>query len=102
MLRVRGVTCHTGRVTIIERPLKTAEAFFEHMTMMRVGIGTAIDQIMTAGLDHLIVGIAVETFWGGVAAANELQSQLMQRTGVGITMGSAAAVSALRRFGAKR
>ena len=71
MLRVPGVTCHTGRVTIKERPLNTEEAFNEHMQMMRDGMGTAIDQIMTAGLDHLIMGIALENFWGGVAAADK-------------------------------
>ena len=75
-LRVPGVTCHTGRVTIKERPLNTEEAFNEHMQMMRDGMGTAIDQIMTAGLDHLIMGIALETFWGGVAAADKLQADL--------------------------
>ena len=38
MLRVPRVTCHTGRVTIKERPLNTEEAFYEHMQMMRDGI----------------------------------------------------------------
>ena len=51
LFRVPGVTCHTGRVTIKERPLNTEEAFFEHMTMMREGMRSAIDQIMTGGLD---------------------------------------------------
>ena len=60
MLRVPGVTCHAGRVTIKERPLNTEAAFNEHMQMMRDGIGAA--QIMTAGLDHLIIGIALETW----------------------------------------
>ena len=102
MVRVPGVTCHTGRVTIKERPLNTEEAFYEHMQMMRDGLGGAIDQIMTAGLDHLIMGIALETFWGGVAQADKLQAELAQRAGVGVTMGSAASVAALRRFGATR
>ena len=101
-LRVPGVTCHTGRVTIKERPLNTEEAFYEHMQMMRDGMGTAIDQIMTAGLDHLIMGIALESFWGGVAAADKLQADLAQRAGVGISMGSTASVAALNRFGSKR
>jgi maleate isomerase len=102
MLRVPGVTCHTGRVTIKERPLNTEEAFFEHMQMMRDGMGSAIDQIMTAGLDHLILGIALESFWGGVAAADKLQAELSQRAGVGISMGSTASVDALNKFGAKK
>jgi maleate isomerase len=101
-LRVPGVTCHTGRVTIKERPLNTEEAFYEHMKMMRDGMGAAIDQIMTAGLDHLILGIALESFWGGVAAADKLQTELAQRAGVGVSMGSTATVAALRKFGATR
>ena len=101
-LRPRGVTNHTARVTIKERPLNTEQAFFEHMQAMREGIGIAIDQIMTAGLDHLIVGIALETFWGGVAAADKFQGELVARSAVGISMGSTASVAALRAFGAKR
>jgi maleate isomerase len=55
LLRVPGVTCHIGRVTIEERSLATAEAFFEHMTTMHEGIGTAIDQIMSGGLFGAII-----------------------------------------------
>jgi len=102
LFRVPGVTCHTGRVTIKERPLDSEEAFLEHMQMMREGMGTAIDQIMTSGLDHLIMGIALETFWGGVAAADKLQTELAERAGVGVTLGSTAAVAALKKFGAHR
>lgn len=101
-LKVPGVTCHTGRVTIKERPLNTEEAFFEHMQMMRDGLGTAIDQIMTAGLDHLIFGIALESFWGGIGQADKLQSELAQRANVGVTMGSTASIAALKKFGARK
>src|ERR1700738_4958747 len=52
-LRVPGVTCHTGRVTIKERPLNTEEAFYEHMQMMRDGMGTAIDRRSTASVAAL-------------------------------------------------
>jgi maleate isomerase len=102
MLRPRGVTNHTGRSTIVERPLNSEQAFFEHMAMMREGMTVAIDQIMTAGLDHLIIGIALETFWGGVAAADKLKAELEQRAGVSISMGSTAALAALKAFGARR
>jgi len=102
MLRPHGVTNHTARSTIRERPLNTEQAFFEHMEMMREGMAVAIDQIITADVDHLIVGIALETFWGGVAAATKLQAELAARAGVGISMGGAAAVAALKAFGARR
>src|SRR5260370_19220696 len=74
LFRVPGVTCHTGRVTIKERPLNTEEAFFEHMTMMPEGMRTAIDQIMTGRLHQLIVVIAPGSFLGAVVAADQLPS----------------------------
>jgi maleate isomerase len=101
-LRPRGVTNHVARSTIKERPLNTEQSFFEHMQDMREGIGAAINQIMTASPDHLILGIALETFWGGIAAADKLQRELSQRATVGVSMGSTASVSALTAFGAKR
>lgn len=102
MLRPRGVTNHITRSTIKERPLNTEQAFMEHMQAMRDGTGSAIDQIMSAGVDHLILGIALETFWGGVASSNKLQAELEERAGVGVSMGSTATVAALHKFGAKR
>jgi maleate isomerase len=101
-LRPRGVTNHMARSTIKERPLNTEQAFMEHMQAMREGTWIAIDQIMTAGLDHLIMGIALETFWGGVNTAAKLQEELAQRAGVGVSMGSTAATAALKAFGAKK
>ena len=102
VLRPRGVTNHVARSTIKERPLNTEQAFFEHMQDMREGIGTAIDQVKTADPDHLILGIALETFWGGVATADKLQRELSERANIGVSMGSTASVSALKAFGVKR
>jgi len=102
LLRPHGVTNHTARSTIRERPLNTEQAFYQHMEMMREGMATAIEQIMTAGVDHIIVGIALETFWGGVKAAAKLQAELAARAGVGVSMGGAAVVAALNAFGARR
>jgi maleate isomerase len=102
LLRPRGVTNHVGRISVKERPLVTEQAFLEHVAAMRDGIGGAIDQVMTCQPDHLIMGVALEAFWGGVAAADALQAELTARAGVGVSMGSTATVSALRVFGAKR
>jgi maleate isomerase len=101
-LRPRGVTNHIARSTIRERPLNTEQAFMEHMQAMRDGTGTAIDQIMTSDPDHLIMGIALETFWGGVEQAAKLQDELSQRAKVGVSMGSTASTAALKAFGARK
>lgn len=101
-LRPRGVTNHLARISIVERPLHTEQAFMEHVQAMRDGMRTAIDQVMTCKPDHLIMGVALEAFWGGVKQADELQAELAQRAGVGVSMGSTATVAALHEYGAKR
>ena len=100
-LAPRGVTNHVARITIQERPLSSDAAFLEHVEAMRSGIATAIDQVMTCQPDHLIMGVALEAFWGGVDQANAFRQELEERAGVGVSMGSDAARAALDAFGAK-
>jgi maleate isomerase len=69
---------------------------------MRDGMRTAIDQVITCQPTHVIMGVALEAFWGGVAAADALQAELAERAGVGVSMGSTATVAALRCLGAQR
>ena len=102
-VRPRGVTNHIARIPLQEKPIQANEqGYLAHVQTMREGIGPAIDQVMTCGPDHVIMGVAIEAFTGGVAAADALQASLSERAGVGISMGSTAAVAALKLFGAKR
>jgi len=101
-LRPRGVTNHIARVTIPERPISSPDAYAEHLQAMRDGISPAIAQVMTAGPDHVVMGVAIEAFAGGVKPADAFQAMLAEQAGVGVSMGSTAAVAALRAFGAKR
>jgi maleate isomerase len=101
-LRVPGVTNHLARVTIPERPLTSADAYQAHLQAMREGIKPALDQVMTAQPDHVVMGVAIEAFYGGVAHADQFQASLAQHCGVGISMGSTAAVRALQAFAATR
>jgi maleate isomerase len=100
-LRPEGVTNHVARISIAERPLRSDEDFMLHVQAMREGMRGTIDQIMTCKPDHLIMGVAIEAFWGGVAQGDALQAELMKRSGVGVSMGSTALVAALRKFGVK-
>ena len=96
LLRPPGVTNHTGRVSIRQRKITTEEDFLEHVQAMRDGMGDAIDRVVSAEVDHVIMGVALEAFWGGVKQAAELQDSLAQRAGVGVSMGSTATVAALQ------
>ncbi len=101
-LRPRGVTNHIGRIPLVERKLTDEKAFLDHVASMRAGIETAIEQVMTCKAHHLIMGVALEAFWGGVAGAKQLQAQLEGKAGVGVSMGSTAIDAALKAFGARR
>ncbi len=103
VLRPRGVTNHVARLTIAQKPIQASDqGFLTHVQAMRDGIGPAIDQVVTCGPHHVIMGVAIEAFTGGVAVADSLQKSLSERAGVGVSMGSTAGAAALRKFGAKR
>ena len=102
LLRPRGVSNHIARISIRERPLTSEQAFMEHVQAMRDGMRSAIDQVITCQPTHVIMGVALEAFWGGVKAADELQAELTARAGIGVSMGSTATVAALAKLGAKR
>ena len=102
LLRPPGVTNHTGRVSIRQRRITTEKDFLEHVQAMRDGMGDAIDRVASAQVDHMIMGVALEAFWGGVKQAAELQDSLAGRVGVGVSMGSTATVAALKAFGIEK
>lgn len=100
-LRLRGVTNQIARISIPERKITSEDAFAEHIEAMRSGIGPAIDQVMTCGPQHLIMGVALEAFWGGPKQADALRKGLEDRAGVGVSMGSDSLCAALECFQAK-
>jgi maleate isomerase len=101
-LRPRGVTNQIARISIPERKITSDDAFAEHVEAMRSGITPAVDQVMTCAPNHLIMGVALEAFWGGLAGAEQLRKTLEDRAGVGVSMGSDSLLAALECFGAKR
>jgi maleate isomerase len=101
-LRPKGVTNHVARVHIQERKLDSEQAFMEHVAAMRGGISGAIEQVMTCEPAHLVMGVALEAFWGGLEGAATLEASVKAQSGVGVSMGSTAARAALHAFGAKR
>ena len=101
-MRPPGVTNHSARVMVVERPLTSDQAFLEHVALMRSGIAGAIDQIITCKPSHLIMGVALEAFWGGLEQATALQTDLETRSGAGVSMGASACVSALKAMDCRR
>lgn len=101
LLKPRGVTNHVGRSTLKTQTI-SEQGYAEHMRAMREGMDSAIEQLMTCRPDHLIFGVAIEAFSGGVKGAEQFQKSLADKAGVSATIGSTASVAALKSFGAKR
>ena len=101
LLKPRGVTNHVGRSTLKTQTISD-KGFLDHMKAMREGMDSAIEQLMTCKPDHLIFGVAIEAFSGGLKGADQLQKSLADKAGVGVTIGSTASTAALKAFGAKR
>ncbi len=97
-----GVTAHTARIPIQNKKISGDAAYDEHVKAMREGIGAAVSQVVTSGPGHLIMGVALEAFWGGVAGSEELQKDLESQAGAPVSMGSNAMHNALQALGAKR
>ena len=99
-VHVDGVTYHVGRIPISNKKIST-DNFLDHVAAMRAGIETATDQVKTAGIDCLVMAVALEAFWGGVAQSEAMKEQLAEYAGVPVLLGSDAVASALDAFGAK-
>lgn len=100
-LRLPGVTYHVGRIPITERKI-TTDTFLDHVAAMRAGIEKASDEVLTAGVQALIQGVALECFWGGLAGSADLRKRLEDRCGVPVVLGSEAVRAGLEAFGARR
>jgi maleate isomerase len=102
MMRPAGVTNHFARIHIPNDPLAGDEDFTRLIDNVRRELLSAVDRVMTAEPDHLIMGMSSETFWGGLAGSERLKERIAARAGVAVTMGSDAARQALQRYGVRR
>lgn len=97
-----GVTAHTARIPIQNKKISGDAAYADHVKAMRDGIGKAISQVVTSAPDHLIMGVALEAFWGGIDGTRQLQQQLRESAAADVTLGSLAIHHALQTLSAKR
>jgi maleate isomerase len=64
-LRPPGVTNHISRLEIANKPMGTPEEFHALMSDVNASLERAVDVAMTCEPDHLIIGIAADSIWGG-------------------------------------
>jgi maleate isomerase len=97
-MRPQGVTNHIGRIHIGDLPLTSDTEFERLMDAIEPDLHGAIDRVMSCKPGHLIMGMSIPTFWGGVAGAERLRERMEKRAGVAVSLGSFACAEALRKF----
>jgi maleate isomerase len=101
-LRPQDCSWHTGRIMIRAVALDSAEAFGKFRENLNEALPAALETVMTAQPDYVVMGMSAETFWGGVAGNAEFESRVRELTGLAVTTGATAAGRALHAFGAKK
>lgn len=102
-MSVPGVTAHFSRIWIRDQNLTDNAAFERLLEQIRVEIGYAVQRVMTAEIEYMVMGMSAETFWGGVEGNRRFVRELHEMTGgLGVATGAEACERALHLFKAKR
>ncbi len=100
---VPGTTWHFARFWVEFKALHNDDAFTTFLEAIQDTIPLAMRDLLTAEIDHVMMGISAETFWDGVEGNQAFQARLREQMSddMGLTTGANAVVAALGKFGAK-
>ncbi len=99
---VPGVTSHTSRIHIRDQEIADDDGMRHLLDQIRAEIGPAVERVMTAQPDSMVMGMSAETFWGGVEGNRRFIEQIQGLSGLPVATGAEACQRALHLFGAKR
>jgi maleate isomerase len=97
-----GVTFHTARLYLAQSSIRTPEEAQKAAAAFQDALEIAIRDIMTAQVDHLMIGVSALSFMGGVIGGQRFEEGLKKITSVSITSASAAAIAALQLYDVRR
>ena len=97
-----GITNHTSRFELSNMALNSDADFLRLVEEIKANLDEAIDGLVPAAPDHIIIGISAESFWDGADGAAAIKERLSQRAGVPVTLGSDAARLAIEAVKARR
>lgn len=102
-MSVSGVTSHFSRIHIRNQDLGSDIAFAALLEQVREEIRFAVERVMTAEPDYMVMGMSSETFWGGMEGNRQFVKQIKELTGnMGVATGAEACERVLQNFGIKR
>lgn len=102
-MSVPGVTAHIGRIHIRDQNLSSDEAFQNLLQQIRIEIKYAIERVLTAEPDYMVMGMSAETFWDGVEGNRRFTKMISDWAGgLRVATGAEACERALKRFGVRK
>ncbi|CAE7359962.1 maiA [Symbiodinium pilosum] len=98
----KGIGFHMSGILIDSPRLASDEDMLHFLQLFRKQIFTTADRLMTSEPQYIIMGMSLETFFGGWEGNKEFKKELGDRTGLNIATGAEACKASLEKFGAKR
>jgi maleate isomerase len=104
-MRPHGVTNHIARMHIPDDPVNNNDDFDELIRRIDSALEEAVDRVMTAKPDYLILGISSESIWGGgLEPSRRIAKRIRERLGydIGIAQAADAFPAALKALGVRK
>jgi maleate isomerase len=102
-MSVPGVTPHMSRIHIRDQNLDSDEAFVRLLEQIRIEIQFAIERVLTAEPDAMVMGMSAETFWDGMEGNRKFTQMISQWAGgLDVATGAEACEKALKLFNVKK
>lgn len=102
-MTVPGVTPHIGRIHIRDQNLSSDEAFQNLLQQIRIEIKYAVERVLTAEPDYMVMGMSAETFWDGVEGNRRFTKMISDWAGgLPVATGAEACERALKLFGVRK
>lgn len=102
-MTVPGVTPHVARIHIRDQNLSSDEAFENLLKQIRVEIQYAVERVMTAEPDYMVMGMSAETFWDGVEGNRKFTKMISDWAGgLPVATGAEACERALKLFNVRK
>jgi maleate isomerase len=99
-LRPVGVTNHYARIRVSNLSVSDNDSFRALTDAIASMVDVALDDVMTADPDHIIMGMSAVAFYGGVAGAQAFADRISARAGgLGVSTGSLSTAAALKLMG---
>jgi len=102
-MAVPGVTAHNARIHIRDQNMADDRGMEHLLDQIRDEIGFAVERVMTAEPDYMVMGMSAETFWGGMEGNRQFVKQITELSGgLRVATGAEACERALGLYGVKR